>query len=67
MTITWGQLRRRNDRNEKAAGTEPDKHGSRSSEDRRERQKLRQALDAEISRTDPRRAETPLGWGGPNG
>jgi hypothetical protein len=55
MTITWGRLHRRIHPHEQAPTTESDQHGLRTSEDVREKQKLRQALDAEIAQTDPRR------------
>jgi hypothetical protein len=54
MTITWGRLRRRNDRNGQAAGTEADEHGSRASKKRWERQKVQQEVKRELSGGDPR-------------
>jgi hypothetical protein len=71
MTITWGRLRRGNDRNEQAGGTGADEHGSRASERRRkrqekllERQQIQQEVRREFSGGDPR----PPGIGnGPGG
>jgi hypothetical protein len=61
MAMTWGRWRRRIDKNEQTASNELDEHGSRASEDRRERQKLRQTLDAEVGRTNPRQRLYDLG------
>ena len=67
MAITWARLRRRDDRNEQVAGIEPDEHGSRASEKRRERQerlreqqKVRQEVRREFPGRDPR---DPGAWG----
>jgi hypothetical protein len=45
MTITWGRLRRRKDRNEQAAGTGADERGSRASE---KLEKLRERQEAQL-------------------
>jgi hypothetical protein len=61
MTITWGRLRRRNQKNEQAAGIGADKPGSRSGqkrlerqEKRLERQQVQQEVRREFSGGDPR-------------
>jgi hypothetical protein len=52
MAMTWGPLRRWIHPHEQVPTTEPDEHGLGASEGLRERQKLRQALDAERVRTE---------------
>jgi hypothetical protein len=68
MAMSWGPLRRWIHPQEQAPITEPDEHGLRPSEDLREHQKLRQALDAERDRAARNDGKRTLGYmSGPRG
>jgi hypothetical protein len=68
MTIRWGGLRRHKDSSEQAAATAADEHGSRASEERRERHEAQMQARRELPGSEASRilgggnVHTGPGW-----
>jgi hypothetical protein len=60
--MSWGALRRRAHKHDQAADTEPDEHGVRASNERREREERRRALHAERDSTTRKNGQATLGF-----